>query len=64
MNKEQPITAELCQSAQDHTPFEGFMTKGWPTHTIVRGQVMFADGKVIGDKSGQFIKRPTALHEN
>jgi dihydropyrimidinase/allantoinase len=62
MNKEQPITAELCQSAQDHTPFEGFVAKGWPTHTIVRGAVMYADGKVIGGKHGQFIKRPTALH--
>ena len=64
MEKEQPITAELCQSAQDHTPFEGVLTKGWPTHTIVRGQVMLADGKVTDNKMGQFIKRPTALHEN
>jgi dihydropyrimidinase/allantoinase len=63
MEKEQPITAELCQSAQDHTPFEGFMTKGWPTHTIVRGQVMFENGKVASAKVGEFIKRPVALHD-
>jgi dihydropyrimidinase/allantoinase len=62
MNKEQPITTELCQSAQDHTPFEGVMTKGWPTQTIVRGVVMFDDGKVTDNKIGEFIKRPTALH--
>jgi dihydroorotase (multifunctional complex type) len=64
MEKEQPITAELCQSAQDHTPFEGFLTKGWPTHTIVRGHVKFAEGKVSDDKVGEFIKRPVALHPN
>lgn len=63
MEKEQPITTELCQSAQDHTPFEGFLTKGWPTHTIVRGQVMLADGQISDSKPGEFIKRPTALHE-
>jgi dihydropyrimidinase/allantoinase len=63
MEKEQPITTELCQSAQDHTPFEGFMTKGWPTHTIVRGHVMFENGKVASAKVGEFIKRPVALHD-
>ena len=62
MEKEQPITAEACLSAQDHTPFEGFMTKGWPTHTIVRGQVMYENGKVNDARLGEFIKRPVALH--
>ena len=62
MNKEQPITTEGSLSAQDHTPFEGVMTKGWPTQTIVRGVVMFDDGKVNDNKIGEFIKRPTALH--
>jgi dihydropyrimidinase/allantoinase len=64
MEKEQPITTELCQSAQDHTPFEGVMTKGWPTQTIVRGVVMLDNGKVNDRKLGEFIKRPTALHES
>lgn len=64
MNKEQPITTELCQSAQDHTPFEGFLIRGWPTHTIVRGQVMLANGAVTGQPTGEFIKRPVALHQS
>jgi dihydroorotase-like cyclic amidohydrolase len=63
MNLEKPIRAEELLSAQDHTPFEGFLTKGWSTETIVRGRVMFADGKVTEEKRGQFIKRPTALHQ-
>jgi dihydroorotase-like cyclic amidohydrolase len=63
MNLEKPIRAEELLSAQDHTPFEGFLTKGWSTETIVRGRVMFAGGKVTEEKRGQFIKRPTALHQ-
>jgi dihydropyrimidinase/allantoinase len=62
MNLEKPIRAAELLSAQDHTPFEGFVTKGWSTQTIVRGRVMFDNGKVTEEKRGEFIKRPTALH--
>jgi dihydropyrimidinase/allantoinase len=62
MEKEQPVTVEGSLSAQDHSPFEGFVIKGWPTQTIVRGQVIFDNGKVVGKRTGQFIKRPVALH--
>lgn len=62
MEKEQPITTELCQSAQDHTPFEGFMTKGWPTQTLVRGRIVFDNGRVADSMAGEFIKRPVQIH--
>ncbi|MCS6874059.1 MAG: dihydroorotase family protein [Pyrinomonadaceae bacterium] len=62
MNVEKTVTAEELLSAQDHTPFEGFIAKGWSTQTIVRGKVMFDNGKVTQEKCGQFIKRPIALH--
>jgi dihydroorotase-like cyclic amidohydrolase len=62
MNLEKQIRADELLSAQDHTPFEGFMTKGWPVQTIIRGLVMFDNGKVTDVKQGEFIKRPTALH--
>ncbi len=62
MNIEKPIRAAELLSDQDHTPFEGFMTKGWSTQTIIRGRVMFDNGKVTEEKRGEFIKRPTALH--
>lgn len=58
MNLEKPIRAEELLSAQDHTPFEGFLTKGWSTQTIIRGRVMFDNGKVTEEKQGEFIKRP------
>jgi dihydropyrimidinase/allantoinase len=61
-NEEGPVTVERCLSAQDHTPFDGFPIKGWPTHTVRGGQVMFADGKVVGKPDGRFLKRPLALH--
>jgi dihydropyrimidinase len=62
MEKEQPITTALCLSAQDHTPFEGFLTRGWPVQTIVRGQVVYDHGQVKTAPLGEFIKRPVALH--
>jgi dihydropyrimidinase/allantoinase len=63
MEKEQPITTELCLSAQDHNPFEGVMAKGWPVQTIVRGQLIYDKGQIVGPRQGEFIKRPTALHQ-
>jgi len=62
MNLEKPIRSEELLSAQDHTPFEGVMTKGWSTHTIIRGRIQFENGKATGEKIGEFIKRPTAIH--
>lgn len=63
MNLEKPIHAAELLSAQDHTPFENVITKGWPTHTVIRGRVAFENGKVRGNPLGEFIKRPTALHQ-
>jgi dihydroorotase (multifunctional complex type) len=54
---EQVVTPELCQSAQDHTPFEGIRVKGWPTHTILRGRVVFQDGKIASGFHGRFVRR-------
>ncbi len=62
-NEEGPVTVDRCLSAQDHTPFDGFPIKGWPTHTIRGGQLMFEHGKVVGKPDGRFLKRPLALHE-
>ncbi len=56
--RERVVTPELLQSAQDFTPFAGMRVRGWPTHTLLRGQVVFEDGKVPGRPSGQYLKRP------
>ena len=42
----------------DYTPFEGMKVENWPRYTILRGQVIYGEGKVIGKKGqGQFLKR-------
>lgn len=61
-NLDLPVTTERLLSAQDHTPFEGFRVKGWPTHTVRGGHVQYENGRIVGKTDGQFIKRPIALH--
>src|SRR5439155_290325 len=56
--REQVVTPELLQSAQDFTPFAGLSVRGWPTHTVLRGQVVWEQGKVRGRPSGQYLRRP------
>jgi dihydroorotase-like cyclic amidohydrolase len=63
MNREKPIRAAELLSAQDHTPFEGFLAKGWATETVLRGNLMYADGKITNAPVGEFIKRPTVLYQ-
>lgn len=53
----QTVTTELCQSAQDHCPFEGVELTGWPVLTAVGGQVRFRDGKVVGEPGGSYLHR-------
>ncbi len=52
------VTASDLHSAQDHTPFEGIELKGWPVRTVLRGQVAFSDGKIVGGPRGVYVKRP------
>ncbi len=59
---EATVTRDRLLSAQDHTTFEGYRLKGWPTHTIRAGRVVYADGQVVGQPDGRYLKRPDALH--
>jgi dihydroorotase-like cyclic amidohydrolase len=59
---EAPVTRERLLSAQDHTTFEGYPLRGWPTHTIRAGHVVYAHGQVLGVPDGRYLKRPDALH--
>ena len=62
LEKEQPITTDVLLAAQDFTPFEGYPVKGWPVMTIRRGELMYRDGEVLGGTTGEFLRRPQALH--
>jgi len=49
---------ELLHHATDYTPYEGLVLRGWPSVTISRGEVVYADGKVLSKQGrGQFIAR-------
>ena len=36
----------------DYTPWEGYAVTGWPVKTLLRGEVVFDDGKIVGAVSG------------
>ena len=57
-DREQVVTPDALHSAQDFTPFAGMRVRGWPTHTILRGRVVFHDGRVWGRPAGEYVKRP------
>ena len=61
-NREQIVTPEALHSAQDFTPFAGMRVRGWPTHTLLRGTVVFREGAVRSAPTGRYVKRPVALH--
>jgi dihydroorotase-like cyclic amidohydrolase len=58
LNAERTVTAEQLASAQAFTPFAGVKLTGWPITTLVRGQVIFKDGRTQGTPGGQFVARP------
>jgi len=38
------------------TPYEGWTLKGWPTTTIIRGQIVMKDGQLVGKEGlAQFV---------
>ena len=42
----------------EYTPYEGMKLKNWPRYTVLRGEVVFQEGKLVGKMGkGQFVKR-------
>lgn len=58
LNKEKVVHAGEDFSAQEYTVFEGFKLKGWPVKTMLRGKIVYEDGKIIGEPTGKYVKRP------
>jgi dihydropyrimidinase len=53
------VTPELLQGGADYSPYEGREVTGWPTHTVVRGQLAYDRGEVVGERGyGTHIDRP------
>ena len=53
------VRAADSPSAQGYTPFEGLTLRGQVTTTILRGQVVYDHGKVVGPPRGRYLRRPT-----
>jgi dihydroorotase-like cyclic amidohydrolase len=53
------VSREMLQSAQDFTPFQGIELKGWPTQTILRGQILYSESGTVADTpTGAYVRRP------
>jgi dihydropyrimidinase/allantoinase len=61
--REHVVSPGVLHSAQDFTPFAGLRVKGWPTHTLLRGRVVFDGKDVIGAPGGRYVKRPVVAPE-
>jgi dihydropyrimidinase len=56
--KQVTITQKLMHHGTDYTPYEGFAVTGWPVSTMVRGQFVVRDGKLVGGKdAGAYVAR-------
>jgi dihydropyrimidinase len=61
--REVTISQSLLHHGSDYTPYEGFPVKGWPVTTIVRGQVIVADGALFGKPgAGQHVARAKSAY--
>ena len=56
MNKEVVIKDEIIASKCGWTPFNNYKVKGFPVGTIVNGNLVMSDGKVVLESKGQPLK--------
>ncbi|SHK98436.1 allantoinase [Pseudonocardia thermophila] len=54
------VRAADSESTQEYTPFEGFEMTAAVTDTFVRGRQVLADRKVVGERAGGYLHRPTS----
>lgn len=54
------VHASESESSQEYTPFEGFELTAAVTDTYLRGAAILADGSVVGEPRGVYIRRPSA----
>ncbi|WP_407528050.1 dihydropyrimidinase [Methylobacterium oryzisoli] len=57
-NRKETIRQELMHHGADYTPYEGIAVTGWPVMTILRGEVVAEEGRILGAPGrGRFLKR-------
>ena len=58
LNREHVIRAAELRGKHQITPFDGVHVTGWPVATIVRGQVVMREGKLVAELgSGRSVQR-------
>lgn len=55
LKKEVTITNKWIASKCGYTPFDGMKVTGWPTHTIIRGQLIMTEDTVVAPSKGHPI---------
>jgi dihydroorotase len=55
MNKEMVIENSQQRSKSKWTPYDGMKVRGWPTHTIIRGNCVMQDNEILGQPVGEKI---------
>jgi allantoinase len=53
------VRAAESESSQGYTPFEGMELTGRVKTTLLRGEVVYEDGNVVGPARGQYLSRPS-----
>lgn len=56
LQKQVTINNDMIASKCGWTPFEGAVLTGFPTHTIVRGQIVMQEGEITNKGQGKPIK--------
>lgn len=55
---EREITQASIHSRAGRSPFEGVPLRGWPVLTVLRGEVIAQDGRLVADRPmGRFVER-------
>ncbi len=58
IDRKMTVSPEYMQSFADWGLYDGWEVTGWPTHTIVRGEVVMENGKIVGREGyGKYIPR-------
>ena len=60
-NIEKIITPNILRQNADYSPYEGKRVRGWPITTIIRGQLVVHENRLLVDKGwGRYVSRQQA----
>jgi dihydropyrimidinase len=64
-NLEKTITPKSLRQNADYSPYEGRTVRGWPTTTVIRGQLVVHENQLLVEKGwGQYVNRKQAVRNS